>query len=124
MLEGYSAAEISREIASSRSAVLKYLKHFQIPLRPVDSKNKSRMAYGEAWRDRETQRNLREYVAISKMRVLRSQGLSYGKIAGVLNTMGIPTKTRKGAWSGKQVHQILIRTGLQSESQNGNKNIV
>jgi hypothetical protein len=37
------------------------------------------------------------------------KGFFYGKIADVLKAMGIPTKTKKGIWSAKQVHQILER---------------
>jgi len=109
VLEGYSAKEISKLILSSRSAVTESLRKFGIPLRPLDAKNKARIGYGEAWRQRQVATNRRELEVIEKMKKLRVEGLSYGKLAGVLNTWGVPTKTRKGQWSAKQVHQILKR---------------
>jgi len=46
---------------------------------------------------------------VEKMQKLRAQGLCYGKIADVFNAWSFPTKTRKGPWSAKQIHQILKR---------------
>jgi hypothetical protein len=114
--EGLFANEIAKEISSSRSTVLKYLRHFGIPLRPRDEKNKSRAGFGEAWRKHQLLLHRREQGIIEKMQSLCAEGLSYAKIADVLNAWGIPTKTRKGKWSGKQVHQILIRIEKTRES--------
>jgi uncharacterized protein YoaH (UPF0181 family) len=109
LLERRSIKEISREWACSRSVVAKYLKDYSIPLSPHDSKNKSRVGYGEAWRDRQVVAHKKEQELIEKMKKLRAEGLSYNKIAAVLNGWGIRTKTGKGKWTGKQVHQILAR---------------
>lgn len=49
----------------------------------------------------------REAETIRKMRELRDKGFSYRKIAEVLNTMKVPTKTGRGKWHGKTVYQIL-----------------
>jgi hypothetical protein len=41
------------------------------------------------------------------MKQLREQGFSYWKIADVLNTMKIPTKTRRGQWLARSVQKVL-----------------
>jgi hypothetical protein len=46
---------------------------------------------------------------IERMNRLREQGFSYWKIADILNSMGVPTKTRKGPWQARSVQQILER---------------
>jgi hypothetical protein len=46
---------------------------------------------------------------IQKMKDLREKGFSYWKIADVFNSMGIPTKTRKGKWHAKTIQQILSK---------------
>ena len=53
--------------------------------------------------------NKRELEVIEKMKSLRDKGFSYHKIADVLNSMKIPTKTRKGLWRGKTVWQVLLK---------------
>jgi Recombinase len=50
-----------------------------------------------------------ELAVIDKMNRLREQEFSYWKIAEVLNSMGVPTKTRKGPWQARSVQQILDR---------------
>ena len=47
------------------------------------------------------------------MQILREQGYSYWKIAEVLNTMKIPTKTRKAKWHPTTVMKILKKTNSQ-----------
>ena len=51
----------------------------------------------------------REQEAILKMRELRDKGFSFWKIAEVLNTMKMPTKTRKGRWHARTVQAILLK---------------
>ena len=109
VVEGYSCNEISELLTSSRSTVLKHLKRAGIPIRHADQKTKSRIGFGEAWRNRQVVAHQRELELIQKMQNLRKKKLSYWKIAEMLNAWGIPTKTRKGSWSAKQVHQILAR---------------
>lgn len=109
--ERLSVKEIAAEIGSSRSAVSAHLKDFGIPIRPHDAAHKtsSQLGFGEAWRNRKVVAHKKEQELIGKMRKLRAEGLSYWKVADVLNAWGIPTKTRRGKWSAKQVHQILRR---------------
>ena len=49
----------------------------------------------------------RELQNIQKMKEFRAKGYSYEKIANIFNTMKIPTKTRRGKWHRKTIHQIL-----------------
>lgn len=111
VVEGLSCAEISRSVASSRTTILKRLKECEIELRPVGSnqKRKRGVGYGEKIEKRKLIEHKRENEAIQKMCELRDKGFSYRKIAEVLNTMKIPTKTGRGKWHGKTVHQILLR---------------
>jgi transcriptional regulator len=44
-----------------------------------------------------------------KMITLREKGYSYRKIAEILDTMQIPTKTHKRKWQARVVHGILNR---------------
>ncbi len=46
---------------------------------------------------------------IFKMREFKDKGYSYWRIADVMNTMKIPTKTRKGKWHAKTVYNILTK---------------
>lgn len=103
-------AEIARLCFSARSTVMKYLRLFEIPLRRGDlAKTRSQLGYGETWRHMQVTAHKKELGLVEKMQRLRTEGLSYWKIADVLNAWKIPTKTRKGPWSAKQVHQILAR---------------
>jgi len=44
---------------------------------------------------------------IQKMQQLRKEGLSYWKIAAVLNAMKVPTKTGRAPWQARTVQRIL-----------------
>ena len=50
-----------------------------------------------------------EGAVIERMRQLRSSGMAYWKIAGVLNTEGVPTRTDGKRWRGCTVNSILSR---------------
>ena len=94
--EGLSCDEIATQIFSARTTVLKYLKIFGIPVREVGT-NQTRvrgLAYGLKLKQRNIAEHRREQEAILKMRDLRDKGFSYWKIAEILNTMKVPTKTR------------------------------
>ncbi|MBF0300632.1 MAG: recombinase family protein [Oligoflexia bacterium] len=109
IIEGLSCEEISGLIGSARTTVLKYLKRFNIPVREsgVNINRKRGLGYGRKIAARSESTHQRETENIKKMRELRDKGFSYWKIADVLNAMNVPTKTRKGKWHAKSVHQIL-----------------
>jgi predicted transcriptional regulator len=111
--EKLSTDEIAAMIFSSRSTVTKYLHQFGINVRErkaVKFKVGCGLAYGRKNYGRAELANKREQEVIKKMRSLREKGFSYRKVADVLNSMKIPTKTKKCPWSGKGVWQILNKS--------------
>jgi AICAR transformylase/IMP cyclohydrolase PurH len=114
-VEKLSTKEIAAEIFSSRTAVSGWLKAYGIPIR-TSYKTASHLRYGEALRRRKVVIHRREQQYIEKMNQLRAQGFSYWKIADVLNSMKIPTKTGRGCWHARSVQQILD-AALKSTSE-------
>lgn len=113
VVEGLSCEEIATQIFSARTTVLKYLKLHNIPIREVGSNTKRvrGLAYGKKIKTRNLAEHQRELDAIAKMKELGDKGFSFWKIADVLNTMKVPTKTRKGRWHARTVQAILLRNG-------------
>jgi len=109
--ERLSCEEIATQIFSARTTVLKYLKLHNIPIREVGSNTKRvrGLAYGQKIKERSLAEHKREQEAVLKMRELRDKGFSFWKIADVLNTMKVPTKTRKGRWHARTVQVILLK---------------
>jgi hypothetical protein len=105
--------ELAVEFKAARETIAKQLKLFDIPIRSTGSnQNRKRgLAYGIKCQERETRVHKRELENIQKMQELRDKGFSYWKIADVFNSMGIPTKTRKGRWHAKTVQVILSGGG-------------
>lgn len=106
IVEGLSCQEIADNAGCARTSVLKFLKEFGFETnKPGSNRIRKRgLAYGQHSDERSHKRELEN---IKKMRELRDKGFSYEKIASVFNSMKIPTKTRKGKWHRKTVHQIL-----------------
>ena len=92
---------------------MKYLKLHNIPIREVGSNTKRvrGLDYGQKIKERTVTEHRREKEAILEIRELRDKGFSFRKIADVLNTMKVPTKTRKGRWHAKTVQAILLKNG-------------
>ena len=109
--ERLSCEEIAAQIFSARTTVLKYLKLHNIPIREVGSNTKRvrGLGYGKKIKARNVAEHQREVDAILKMKELRKKGYSYWKIADVLSTMKVPTKTRKGRWHARTVQAILLK---------------
>ncbi len=109
VVEGLSCEEIASQIFSARTTVLKYLKIHGICIREVGTNQKRvrGVAYGQKIKQRTLAEHKREQEVIFKMRELKDKGYSYWKIADVLNTMGVPTKTRRGKWHARTVLSIL-----------------
>lgn len=115
-MERLSTQEIAAEIFSSRTAVASHLKAYGVSIRPNDAeyKTRSQLRYGEAWRNRKVVVYQRELENIEKMTKLRTQGFSYWKIADILNSMKISTKSGRGAWHARSVQKILDNIDLKS----------
>jgi hypothetical protein len=111
VVEGLSCEEIATQIFSARTTVLKYLKIHGIPVREIGRNQKKvrGLAYGQKIKERILAEHKREQEIIFKIRELRDKGLSYWKIADVLNTMKVPTKTRRGKWHARTVLSILAK---------------
>lgn len=109
--ERLSCEEIAAQIFSARTTVLKYLKIHGIPVRETGTNQKRvrGLAYGQKVKERTVAEHRREKEAILKMRELRDKGFSFWKITEVLNTMKVPTKTRKGRWHARTVQAILLK---------------
>lgn len=109
--EQLSALEIANRFCCSKSTILKHLKKFDIEIRDTGkSINKKKgLAYGKRIEKRQQMAHKREQANIQKMRELRGKGYSFHKIAEILNTMKVPTKTRKGKWHGRVIWEILKR---------------
>lgn len=113
VVEGLSTAQIAKIVSSSPSTIQKYLTAFGIETRSSQSGLRMKTGYGLAYGKRVIRKTKvdhhGELKMISKMTELRKQGFSYWKIADILNTMKIPTKTRKGKWHARSVQTILCR---------------
>ena len=109
VVERLSCEEISKQLSTARTTILKYLKLHGIPVREVgvNTNRKRGIAYGAKRLNGEEAQHKRELENIRKMRELRDKGYSYRRIAEVFNLMGILTKTRRGKWHAKTVSQIL-----------------
>lgn len=105
--EKMSCQSIADEVGCSRSTILKYLKFFGIKsIAPGQNRKRKRgLAYGV----KNEGVHKRELQIIQRMKEFRAKGYSYEKIAKIFNTMKIPTKTRRGKWHRKTIHQILNR---------------
>jgi AICAR transformylase/IMP cyclohydrolase PurH len=114
-VERLTITEIAAQIFSSRTAVASHLKAYCIPIRPNDIQNKTRaqLKYGEAWRKRQVITHKREQENIVRMGHLRSQGFSYWKIADILNSMKVPTKTGRGRWHARAIQSVLEQNLLR-----------
>jgi len=121
VMEGHSPAEIAAQIFCSRQSVSKHLKLFGIPLRDEDRGLTGAHVFGYKLKRYRAILHKREQLAIQKMQEFRRQGLSFEKIAQVLNAAGIPTKRRTTKWHAMSVRQILSRTGLDENAASGKR---
>ncbi len=102
---------IAKDLGCSHSTILAALKKFGIPIRNLkpDHYKRGQVAYGRRTLRSKEVENKRELEVLAKIQNLRLQGFSYWKIADVLNTMGIPTKTKRAKWQPATVMKILKR---------------
>lgn len=108
--ERLSITEISKQIFSARSTVVRNLEEFGIPIRNEDRGRKGgAAAFGKRRVKGRDIEHKREIEIIAKAKALRERGYSYQKIANVLNAMKVPTKTKAAKWYPKTVRGILLR---------------
>ena len=86
------------------------LKAFSIPLRDADQTpwyRRGQVGYGTRVVNGRVTVNQLEVETIEHMVELRGKGFSYWKIAEILNSMGVPTKSRRAKWQAATVMKIL-----------------
>ncbi len=105
--KGRSIHEIASEIFASRSTVSVNMRRLGISLRAGDEIQKGQLAFGQRIKDGHRIRHKKESDVLRRMSDLRKQGFSYHKIADILNTLAISTKTRKSKWHGTTVMNML-----------------
>ncbi len=109
VLNKKSASQIANENDCSHTSILKYLGIFGIAVRDnaLTEYRTGELAYGKKIIKGKIADDKEEQAVIKKMKLLKSVGNSYWKIAEVLNGNSVPTKKEKGPWSAKTVHQII-----------------
>lgn len=107
-----SLSLIARELKCARSTVIDHLLKNGISLRAegfLSNYNKSQLAYGKRLQNGQVVPHLGELRIIDQFQVMRSQGLSFGKIANWANDQKIPTKNKVGKWNRRTIFEILRR---------------
>ena len=110
LVEGLSTGQIAELIFSARSTVVAALKRYGIPLRDAERAHwhrRGQTGYGQRVVNGKVIEHQRETETIERMKALRGQGFSFWKIADILNSMGVPTKTRRANWKAATVMKIL-----------------
>ena len=106
-----SLEEIALEFKISRCAVTRELRSRGIKIRErgENIRRKRGLKYGKKIRNKEVVKFKKEAEVIEKIKDLREKGFSYHRIADILNSMKVPTKTSKLKWYAKVVYEILNR---------------
>jgi site-specific DNA recombinase len=110
--ERLSAKQIGDLVGSARSTVVTYLKASKIPLRSQEEArklHKAQSGYGERVLDGKLVPCKRELEVIAMVKNLREQGMTLQAITDFLNSMKIPTKTKKAKWETRTVWNLLYR---------------
>ena len=103
--EGLSIDQISTEIGSSKDAVRRWLKRYEIPIREHGRHHgrPSQPRFGTKIRHGKSEPHLFEQSVIESVRSMRSKGLSLREIAQTLTNLQISTKKRGKAWHPEMV---------------------
>lgn len=104
--------QIAALTLSSRSTVIKYLDKAKIPIR-AEEHRLGRAGYGLRKLNGRFVANQKELELLSKIKMLKNQGLNFQQIADVLQGLDLPTKNG-GKWSRGIIHKILKRSFKQS----------
>lgn len=107
--KGLSAAQIAKEVASSKTAVFNALRRLKIPIREAHKHHgrASQPRYGKKKVRGKLNPHHREEQVIGIIEDLRREGLSLRKIAEVLTKMKIPTKCRGRKWHPQMIQRVL-----------------
>ena len=110
VIEKKTGSQISKELGVSRATVIKYQKRFGFQTRATGNnvRRKRGVSYGKKNSSNGKITNItNELNVIEAMKTWRGKGKSFREIATLLNDQKVPTKTGRGPWHGKTVHQIL-----------------
>lgn len=109
VVEGLSAKQISKEIFSSKTAVLEALERFGIAVREqhLPHGNPSQPRFGKRLKQHQMIDDRVEQKVIQVVRELRNQGFSLRKIAQILTDMRVATKCHAKAWHPEMVRRII-----------------
>ena len=109
-IDNKTSSQIARELGVSRSTVSKHLKKYAIPTIKV-GENKKRVRgvkFGsKILTSGKSIQVTNERKIIAAITTWREQGKTFREIADILNVQGVSTKTGRGKWHGKTIHQIL-----------------
>ena len=107
--KGLSAAQIAKEFSSSKSSVLKALRHFEIPIREphLPHGRHSQTRYGERRFKEKTAPFKKEERVVKTITELAKEGLSYRRICEILTNMKVPTKNKGRKWHPEMIRRIL-----------------
>lgn len=108
--EGLSSKEIASLAFSSRATVTNYLNKYGIPLKKVTRRNNGGTVFGFRKYGGKSITLKKEQDIMELIKLYRSKGYSYQKVADLLNEQQIGTKTKKGFWYSKVVRQIYLRS--------------
>lgn len=111
VIEGFSIAQISRQILSSRAAVRDGLSEFGIAClqRGRPGKRPAQVAYGHRMVNGELLQHEGEQAVISVIQKMAGKGTSLREICEYLSMMRVPTKRRGIRWHPEMVRRILKR---------------
>lgn len=107
--ENLSADEVASEIGCAVSTVLKHLEKYGISVRESSEniRPKRHLPFGKKIVGRSVENHKREQEVLKQIKELRDQGHSYWKIAKILNTLKVRTKTGRGQWHARSVMATL-----------------
>jgi hypothetical protein len=111
IVESLTINQIATLTLSSRSTVIKYLNAAEIPIREEEHR-RGGSAFGERKFNGRYIPNKTELDLIEKMMTLRKQGLTFHKIAEILQGLSLPTK-RNGKWTGRSIQRIFLKMQIE-----------
>ncbi len=115
IIQKLSLRQISKEISSSKAAVLEALKRFQIPTRARGnfSDHPSSPPYGKRYHNNKLVEDKKEARVIHTIIIPRfQQGDTLTSIVQFLDSKGIPTKKKASKWHTEMLRQILTREDI------------
>lgn len=113
VVEGLSPRQIAQLSSSSKTSVVTHLRKTGIPLRGTGgSYRPGQVPFGKRLAKGQLVDNKGELEILNRMMRFRSEGLSYWRIAEMLNLWGVKTKTPGARWQAATVMKMLKRSNI------------